>query len=287
MISFSLNKVFPNKKSNRSFRIVLLKSKLTFKLIISLLVFNFLVSIAILKQQSQLTSVFTNFYDQQYDDDKNFNLLPVLNAYRKLFKEIPQKLNSDNFNALKKYITSQETIANANVDNDAQLLLDTRHLESDYLFSRSSFYDLLDYEKLKTKKFYEPKFIVNNENSCKVPLADEPNTIIILCLIHSHKDNFLRRQTMRDTWMRSLNNVTLFDLVNREKLTNFKDDGQILNKKIKLVHLFVVGKDVDDQNMIEFDRIKLESDFYNDIIMIDTAESYKNLIYKHLAIINW
>jgi len=87
--------------------------------------------------------------------------------------------------------------------------------------------------------------------------------------------------------MRSLNNVTLFDLVNREKLTNFKDDGQILNKKIKLVHLFVVGKDVDDQNMIEFDRIKLESDFYNDIIMIDTAESYKNLIYKHLAIINW
>ena len=156
MISFSLNKVFPNKKSNRNFRILLLKSKLTFKLIISLLVFNFLVSIAILKQQSQLTSVFTNFFDKQYVEDENFNLLPVLNAYRKLFKDIPQKLNSDNFNALKKYITSKESMANANVDKDAQLLplLDTRHLESDYLFSRSSFYDLLDYEKLKTKKLY-------------------------------------------------------------------------------------------------------------------------------------
>ena len=186
--------------------------------------------------------------------------------------------SSYNMNMLKKYFTTQK------IDDDddllsSSILLDTHSTKNDYLFSRTSFYDLFNSEKLKLKQFYEPNILVNNENSCKIP--DEENTIIILCLIHSHKDNYLRRQTMRDTWLKSLNNVSLLDL-GRNRNRSLK----LINKNIKLIHLFVVGN-VYDNEKSEYDRIKLESEIYKDIIMIDTLESYKNLIYKHLAIINW
>ena len=49
----------------------------------------------------------------------------------------------------------------------------------------------------------------------------------------------------------------------------------VSNKQIRLVALFLVGNDYDPN---EYNRIKLEADFYNDIIMIDTMESYKNLV---------
>lgn len=281
MFSFFLNKfIFSSTtKKTQHFHMISLKRRLTLKIIVSLVVFNFIVSITILKQQSQLTSLFKSYSTRLEFDDKDSNLLTTLNAYRRMFQKNNQMVSSSyNMNMLKKYFTTQK------IDDDddllsSSILLDTHSTKNDYLFSRTSFYDLFNSEKLKLKQFYEPNILVNNENSCKIP--DEENTIIILCLIHSHKDNYLRRQTMRDTWLKSLNNVSLLDL-GRNRNRSLK----LINKKIKLIHLFVVGN-VYDNEKSEYDRIKLESEIYKDIIMIDTLESYKNLIYKHLAIINW
>ena len=281
MFSFFLNKfIFSSTtKKTQHFHMISLKRRLTLKIIVSLVVFNFIVSITILKQQSQLTSLFKSYSTRLEFDDKDSNLLTTLNAYRRMFQNNNQMVSSSyNMNMLKKYFTTQK------IDDDddllsSSILLDTHSTKNDYLFSRTSFYDLFNSEKLKLKQFYEPNILVNNENSCKIP--DEENTIIILCLIHSHKDNYLRRQTMRDTWLKSLNNVSLLDL-GRNRNRSLK----LINKKIKLIHLFVVGN-VYDNEKSEYDRIKLESEIYKDIIMIDTLESYKNLIYKHLAIINW
>ena len=264
---------------NRKFRLLYLKKKLSFKIVITLMAFNILISVGILKQQTHISSLFANYYNQIVDknhDDKDFNLLTTLNAYRTIYIENDQKSstiinkNNQNMKLLKEYFTTSDKMASESQIQHSHEIKE----QSEYLFNKNSFYDLFDHKslKIKAKSFYEPKILINNESSCQ---AKGSNVIIILSLIHSHKNNYIRRQTMRDTWLRQ-KSMSLHDFY----ISNKSDS---LNTQIELVHLFVLGSD--DQN--GFDQVKLESDLYNDIIMIDTIDSYKNLIYKHLTVINW
>lgn len=54
---------------------------------------------------------------------------------------------------------------------------------------------------------------------------------------------------------------------------------------VHISHLFVIGNDRRQAGLIE--SIRNESMKFNDILMIDVQEEYKNLVYKHLAIVNW
>ena len=268
-ITPNASSIFLQSFDRTTFHFIPLKRKSTFKLVISLMAFNLIISIVILNQQSHLTYMFSNYQDQISNEAQDLNLLTTLNAYRRTSFASNKQKNEINQIVHKYFRTKSSTqfeSLNQATNNNFKL---------DYLFSQTSFYDLFDLKVLKSKKFYEPKILINNNNSCKLP--EQNGHFIILCMIHSHKNNYLRRQTMRDTWLKSLENVTLNDLIKTNKTS-------LSNKNVKLIHMFVLGSGVSPD---EYDRIKLESEFYNDIILIDTIESYKNLVYKHLTIIDW
>lgn len=305
---------------NTPLRLINIKNKLTFRVILTLMVLNILISIAILRQQTRINFYFDNFYNKALNQDskiKNFELLTTLNAFRLMFgdSERSNQLNDNyiNLNYLKEYlkfsIKDFETNNNQLYDLHLQPALtpplSISKLDNDYLFNKFSFFDIFESSnrsKLKSKKFYEANILLNNENLCKPrqkPTRAAPNEaqendtnrIIVLCLIHSHKNNYIRRQTMRDTWL-SQTNLHLFELFdlhefsimnNKSKSANLRD---FLNKKIELVHLFFIGNDV-NQNNTDDSLLNLESSIYNDIIMIDTLDNYQNLIYKHLTLISW
>lgn len=74
--------------------------------------------------------------------------------------------------------------------------------------------------------------IFDNKNAC----SNRKNKIFLICMIHSHRNNFVRRKTMRDTWL-SENKLNL--------LGQFTDEYHKLNREdlqnLELVHMFIVG----------------------------------------------
>ena len=59
-----------------------------------------------------------------------------------------------------------------------------------------------------------------------------------------------------------------------------------MNKKIKLVHLFFLGN-YTNEKISDDVLLTLAINTYNDIIIIDTPDNYRNILYKHLAVIDW
>ena len=95
-------------------------------------------------------------------------------------------------------------------------------------------------------------------------------------MIHSHRNNYLRRQAMRDTWLK-FNKFNLHDDLNLSL--------NLTKQNYEMIHLFVIGNDQQNNSTTAAtsnDIIKQEADNYNDIIMIDTIDTYQNLFYKHL-----
>ena len=76
--------------------------------------------------------------------------------------------------------------------------------------------------------------------------------LFLLIYVHTAPINFKRRQSIRDTWARR---------------SMFRD--------IRLV--FMMGQTTDFKAK---EYVKLESGIYNDIVMEDFVDSYKNLTYK-------
>lgn len=73
--------------------------------------------------------------------------------------------------------------------------------------------------------------------------------------------------TMRDTWLSE---------------SRFKSNNS--SRTLEISHMFVVGSTPDgDLN----DQIQAESDAYHDLLVIDSVDVYKNLLYKHLALVGW
>ncbi|CAF0830872.1 unnamed protein product [Brachionus calyciflorus] len=207
------------------------------------MIINILISISILRQQTYLSYFFKescNSLEYIYNEKE---LLGTLNSLR-MFNKINSKRSKKSH-----YLTNS--------------------LESDFIMEKNLVKDIDSYNR-RSKKFYEPNILINNLTKC---VKDE-KTILIMCLIHSHKNNFLRRKAMRDTWL-TMNNVYLEELM----------ENNLLNyQKIEIKHAFLIGND--NKNETYF-NIKSEADAYGDIIMIDTIDNYKNLLYKHLTVVNW
>lgn len=85
--------------------------------------------------------------------------------------------------------------------------------------------------------------------------------VFLLVYIHSHPDNFERRQIVRETW----GNVTLY-------------------RKTVVVRVFVMGQ---TQNTAHKHLLKMESLHYNDIIQEDFLDTYRNLTYKAVGALKW
>lgn len=219
------------------------KFKITIKIIIILLIINILISLSILCQQSNF-----NFFYKKYC---------IQNDYIYDEKELLNSLNS--FRLYNK-ISFKRTKRPALLTND---------LNSDFKLDKYLITDMKT-SGFKLGSFYEPRILINNEQKC----SKKNDSILIVCLIHSHKNNYLRRKAMRDTWL-TMDEIQLSQLTN---LTFFK------YQRIQIEHVFLIGSD--DKNGT-FLTIKSESHLLKDIIVIDTVDNYKNLIYKHLTVVNW
>lgn len=131
-------------------------------------------------------------------------------------------------------------------------------------------------------EFYSPQILIENSNACRPNVS--PNgrqgrrRLFMISLIHSHVNNDLRRKTMRETWlsMRQLRLAELYPHV----LDPSQDD------ELHFSHLFIVGVDQRRRAHI-LESIRNESNTHKDILLIDLEEDYKNLIYKHLALVDW
>ena len=64
-----------------------------------------------------------------------------------------------------------------------------------------------------------------------------------------------------------------------------KNNVNVDVENLELVHMFIVGSENSSSKFIN--NLYKESNLFRDIILIDTIDSYKNLIYKHLTAINW
>ena len=87
---------------------------------------------------------------------------------------------------------------------------------------------------------------------------------------------------MRDTWL-SMNRMKLSDLYS--DIGGAASNYTNVDVTLHIRHLFVIGNDPSRPETMQL--IRNESNLFNDILMIDTEENYKNLLYKHLALINW
>ena len=151
---------------------------------------------------------------------QKFELLTTLNGFRIINSEELDSQNKVNLSYLKSFFKSR--IDGFEIENN-QLHEEYNDSVKDYFFNKNSLYDLVNTNKRNSKSnFYSSNFILNNEKACNVDLTpDNKNSndeIIILCLIHTHKKNYLRRQTMRETWLNQ-SNLHLNDLINMKEFS--------------------------------------------------------------------
>ena len=91
-----------------------------------------------------------------------------------------------------------------------------------------------------------PKVLIDNKQAC----SSRQNKIFIVCMIHSNRKNFIRRKTMRDTWL-SQNKIQLFDLIDKRDQNEKLIPREFQN--LEMVHLFIVGSG--KYNRFEFFKI--------------------------------
>ena len=135
------------------------------------------------------------------------NLINTLDMYRSLYL---QNINGSKLNpklviqgGKPKEIDSYTLNWLISNDNDSN---NSNSINNDYSFNRKNFITDMNSQDINIfKKFYQPKMIINNKNAC----LSRRNKIFIVCMIHSHRNNFIRRKTMRDTWL-SNNKIKLF-----------------------------------------------------------------------------
>lgn len=116
-------------------------------------------------------------------------------------------------------------------------------------------YTIKDDNLVKDFVYFSPNVLISNEqficnNSIKY----------ILVAIQSRPEELAIRMQIRQLF---------------EDIKNVSDYG--------LKYMFVLGRD----KTVELESIREESNTYHDILMIDMEENYRNLMYKHLGLINW
>ena len=192
------------------------------------------------------------------------DLLILLNKYRKL-KEKSSINIIDPFNSSK--------LTNLYQTKDKSLKLKME----DALFNKV----MVNSESVKFN-FYEPEFLIPNEHLCK-----NKKNLFMLFVIHSHRNNFIRRQALRDTWL-SQQKIDLFKLIIETE--NFQINFDYFNgRKLDIAHVFIIAteKNINKSKIIIDNQIEIESKLFNDLVVIDMIDSYQNLLYKHLSIVKW
>jgi hypothetical protein len=159
------------------------------------------------------------------------------------------------------------------VDEDVRVI----KTSDDVLFNFTTYCEARKTGKSHRHKFYEPKLLINNRHACKV--NDKNGLLYLTFIVNSYRGNYAHRQAMRETWM-SKKFVDLNDLIHPQSKHKY---SILTNKLLYLKHLFIVGSEVNQSN----ERIIEENNKYNDILLIDTQDTYKNVIYKNMAVINW
>ena len=191
----------------------------------------------------------------------------TLNTHRQhYFRDTTYQEDSVNLRATLNAFRFLFLSLNANT-NAANLIANE---SQDFLFNKNFYVNLSDQQSidsLKAKKFYKPKILVNKKGACQ---NTQPNVTLVLCMIHSDRKNTKRREVTRKTWL-SMSDFGLNEA----------------NSSFKLVHLFIVGASSGINEKNQNKLLENEARIYNDIIMIDTPDIYHNLVYKHLALINW
>ncbi len=107
--------------------------------------------------------------------------------------------------------------------------------DDDVLFNLTNYCEAKKTRAQSTRhRFYEPSFLINQSGACK--LKDPTGVLFLVFIINSYRENFARRQVMRQTWM-SLKHVYLNDLLNSDFERQYSSD---VNTKLELVHLFII-----------------------------------------------
>lgn len=263
-----------------------IRNKHTLRILIVLMTLNIFISIVFFKQHQQPTDNLKIYKNniKNYADLYDKELLTTLNGYRNIYikKSLYQFEIDDSFR-LKLMSHSQNKQIYMKINDQNDYLLDKQLIINDLLLNNNNYNNN---SQLLNKNYYEPELLINNENICNKISNDK---IIITILIHSHRNNFMRRKAMRDTWLKA-NKINILELFNADEILKLN-----LNKNnIELVHLFVLGnhKSYASNNQSteykqSFDSIKKEADLYQDILMTNIVESYQNLLYKHLTVVNW
>ena len=166
--------------------IMIKKNKPTLKLILLFMAINILISLTILHQQTTMALIFKSYCNSiRYEND----LLNVLKAYRSMSTIEESGIGGQ----WSKYQPSDR-------GQSKQRQLVTANSGFDYVFSKSSFSEIkysIRSSRIKSKtisrnKFFEPRFLINNQNACKSRENDRDGRIFMVFLIHSHKNNYLR-----------------------------------------------------------------------------------------------
>jgi len=127
------------------------------------------------------------------------------------------------------------------------------------------------------------KYLINNQEICTIPERNQHN--LILFLINSHSNNFLKRKTMRDTWLR-FNKFKVSDFLDEkeQESLSIKLKRASINEMMNIKHVFLVGKG-ENENIQQ--KLESEANEFSDMIMIDSNENYTNIVQKHFALIEW
>ena len=252
-------------------RMIKLNKKITLKSVIYLMIFNIIISVLILFKKPT-----TNIYFMKLN--KQELLLDVSNLYRGFYYLDRRSSSSSLLESANKTLDKLRIIKH-NIDKvSPKRTVSTANTElkiNDNFFNLNSFISDLSTRR-SPLAFHEPKILIDNKNACQL---GDTRKVFIVCMIHSHRNNFIRRKTMRDTWL-SANKLNILDLVDNLTITHDLNTPSSL----EIVHMFIIGS---DKASAGFEKIKHESDLFNDIILIDTVDNYQNLVYKHLTLINW
>ena len=172
-------------------------------------IFNLVILLYIILQFTIGLSLFKKNKSENLFDPLNV----TLDMYRSLYL---RNMNSSKLNSklviqrAPRLINDKDTLDTLNYLHEKGVFNYSRINSSnliinDYLFERKKFItDVKSQDKNIFKKFHQPKIIIHNKKAC----SSRKNKIFIVCMIHSHRNNFIRRRIMRDSWL-SINQIKL------------------------------------------------------------------------------
>ena len=108
---------------------------------------------------------------------------------------------------------------------------------------------------------YNIKYIMNPDEKCTVD-QDDLSTFLLLILVHSSVGNRPQRDAIRNTWGKYLH--------------KYADNHIVL--------VFLIGSSADQH---QIDRIQREGKSFQDLIILDITDSYRNLSLKSVAGLQW